>query len=105
MRCVLCCVRLYNRFLYKPIPKPVQPVSVSSLPWLWIGAEFYDGTKEGYTTVVNEVLEPGDVVTPTFLTNLTQAMDVKRWIYLNAKTFAEDEIPAEGIVIENDSDQ
>lgn len=96
-----CCIRIYNRLFYKTLPK--QKISTSSLPWLWIGVEFENDKIETITEIVNTAIEPGDVITPYFLKSLTGYQNVKRWLYLDAITLNEEEFPATGLVIEDDS--
>lgn len=103
MNCLFCCVRLYNRLFYKPLPK--QKISTSNLPWLWIGVKFDDGRVESITDIVNSSVDYGDVITPTYLQSLTQIQNVKRWLYLDPTTLFEEEFPAEGLVIQDDSDE
>lgn len=102
MQCLLCIIRLYNRIVYSKIPSK-KKVSSSHLPWLWIGVETMDGSILTHTEVIDEIVEYGDCVTPELLESLTDVRNVKRWIYLDSKTLKEKEIPAEGLIIEDDS--
>ena len=101
MNCLFCIIRLYNRIFYKRIPK--QKISISNLPWLWIGAELNNGKIETITELVNSIIEYDDTITPLFLKELTQFKNVKRWLYLDSTTLNEEEFPAEGLVIKDDS--
>ncbi len=98
---MFCIVRCYNRFFYKKLPK--QKVSTTNLPWLWIGVELKDDKIETITELVNTNVEYGDAITIEHLEALTNIKDAKRWLYLDSKTLNEQEIPAEGLVIEDDS--
>ncbi len=103
MQCFYCCIRLYNRLFYTKLP--TKKVSSSHLPWLWIGVETEQGKIITLTEIVDSSIEYGDVVSPYFLESLTGIQNAKRWSYLNSKTFREEEIPTEGLVIEDDSDE
>ena len=96
-----CCIRIYNKFFSKKLPK--QKISTSNLPWLWVGVEFHNGKIETITESVNTAIESGDLITPYFLRSLTGYQDVKRWLYLDSITLNEEEFPATGLVIEDDS--
>lgn len=78
-------------------------VSPSHLPWLWIGAELEDGKIISITEDVNDEVQYGDRVNEDYLVDLTRLFNVKRWLYLNPQTLKEEEIPLEGLLIENDS--
>jgi hypothetical protein len=97
-------VRWYGKLFYTQIPTD-RKISVSNLPWVWIGAETLSGTIISSTELVNASIEYGDCITVQFLEMLTQEKNIKRWFYLDSKTFKEEEIPAEGLIIENDSDE
>jgi|LakMenEpi03Aug12_release.lakeMendotaPanAssembly.Ray.scaffolds.fasta_scaffold2383091_1 hypothetical protein len=101
INCFFRLIRIYNRLFYIEIPKP--KISTSKLPWLWIGVELTNGKIETMTDLVNNSIEYGDVITPEFLEKLTNIKNAKRWIYLKSTTLNEEEIPAEGLVIEDDS--
>jgi hypothetical protein len=72
---------------------------------MWVGAELLDGRILTLTDVINPEIEYGDIISPIFLKNLTGLKDVVRWLYLNPKTFKEEEFPPEGLVIEDDSNE
>jgi hypothetical protein len=103
INCFFCCLRIYNRIFYKKLLK--QKVPTSSLPWLWIGAETTNGKIETVTEVVNSIIDFEDIITPLFLQEITNLKNVKRWLYLNPTTLNEEEIPAEGLVIKDDSSE
>lgn len=103
MNCMFCLVRLYNRLFYKKLIK--QKVSSLKVPWLWVGAELMNGKIETLTEIVNSSVEYDDVITPLFLEELTELQNVKRWMYLDSTTLNEQEIPAIGLVIKDDSDK
>lgn len=103
MNCLFCFVRIYNRLFYKKLPK--QKVSTTNFPWLWVGVELNDGNIETITDVVNSAVDYGDIITSPFLQEITQIPNAKRWIYLHPITLNEEEFPAEGLVIKDDSDE
>ena len=70
---------------------------------MWIGVETTTGSIVSLTDVVDSSVEYGDVVTPQFLETLSGIQSAKRWIYLNPKTFKEEEIPTDGLIIHDDS--
>lgn len=103
MQCFYCCIRLYNRLFYS---KPsIKKVSSSHLPWLWIGVETEQGKIITLTELVDAAIEYGDCISPYFLESLTGIRNAKRWTYLDSKTLKEEEIPADGLIIENDSNE
>ena len=104
MQCMFCCVRLYNRLFYSKLPTK-KKVSSSHLPWLWIGVETTNGNILTLTEIVDSAIECGDTVSPQFLEVLSGVRNAKRWIYLDSKTLKEDEIPADGLIIGDDSDE
>jgi len=103
MQCFYCCIRLYNRLFYTKLSTK-KKVSSSHLPWLWIGVETTSGKIITVTEVVESAVEYRDRITVEFLENLTGIQNAKRWSYLDSKTLKEEEIPTEGLIIEDDSD-
>ena len=101
INCLFRLLRIYNKFYYTEIPK--QKISSSRLPWLWIGVELPNGKIETITDLVNSSVDIGDVITPSFLENLTNIQGAKKWVYLHPTTLNEEEIPTEGLVIKDDS--
>jgi hypothetical protein len=96
------CKRKYIE-IYGKDEEDTQPfISPSHLPWLWIGAELDDGRVISITEDVNEEVRYGDRVNEDYLVDITRLFNVKRWLYLNPETLKEEEIPLEGLVIEND---
>jgi hypothetical protein len=55
------------------------------------------------TEMLESSIEYGDCITPNFLKAFTGIKNAKRWIYLDSKTFKEEEIPTVGLIIEDDS--
>ena len=77
-------------------------ISPSHLPWLWIGAQLEDGQIISVTEDVNEEVKYGDCVNEDYLVDVTRLFNVNRWLYLDPQTLKEEEIPLEGLLIEND---
>jgi hypothetical protein len=102
MQCMFCLVRLYNRIFYEKLPSK-KKISASHLPWMWIGVETESGKIITLTEMLESSIEYGDCITPKFLKAFTGIQDAKRWIYLDSKTFKEEEIPTVGLIIEDDS--
>lgn len=100
-RALFWCKRKYAEMFNQP-EEIHQFVSPSHLPWLWIGAEMEDGKVISITEDVNEEVRYGDCVNEDYLVDLTRLFHVRRWLYLNPQTLKEEEIPLEGLVIEND---
>jgi hypothetical protein len=112
-----CCIRLFRWIfkckrnvenilglgLYIKVPKSV--VLQRDIPWLWLGAETVDGKIHTITDMINNQLDYGDIVNHQYLKSITQLAYVDRWLYLNPVTLKEEEIPPEGLVIENDTDK
>jgi hypothetical protein len=84
---------------------PKQKISPSNLPWLWIGAKLNDGRVETITETVNANVSYDDVITVEYLQTLTGLENVSKWMYLDPRTLFEEEFPAEGLVIKDDSNE
>lgn len=70
---------------------------------MWIGVETGNGSIVSLTEIVDPVVEYGDCVTPQFLEMLSGIRGARRWIYLDPKTLKEEEIPTDGLIIQDDS--
>lgn len=83
-----------------------EPVSVkhsaSKMPWLFVGIELTDGKLLDRTQEAQYLVNHDIPVTPYTLDISVDKQLVKRYFYLDAVTLKEEEIPAEGITI-NDS--
>lgn len=107
-----CCTRLTIRVyrlgfwvyrklfptLYAPIP---LKVSASKMPWLFVGIELKDGKLLDRTQEANYLVNHNIPVTPYTLDISVNRELVKRYFYLDAITLKEEEIPAEGITIDD----
>ena len=96
--CIFHCCRRVDRFLFKH-PEPVEHIPVSSLPWLWIGAQFEDKVVD-CTDMVNTSLISGAVVDKCWLQDITNLTPIS-WKYLDAKSLEEKEFSVEGFVIDD----
>lgn len=84
---------------YTPI---VKHISQSELPWLFVGIELTNGKIIDKTDEAFDLINKGLPVTPTTININIDLDQIKRCFYLDAATLKEEEIPAEGITI-NDS--
>jgi len=98
-RQVFWCCRRIDNFLFSQA-KRREPVSPSSVPWLFIGATLEDGNVVDYTCDVNDALDYGMTVTTELLEIVTGAKNVT-WKYLDSKTLEEKDFPSEGFVIDD----
>ncbi len=105
IQCFYRLIRLYNKVFYNSSATSLRKVSTEHIPWLWIGAELTSGKIITLTEVVNSSIEYGDTIDQFFLEQTSGYSDVNKWLYLDPKTLKEEEIPAEGLVIEDDSDE
>lgn len=99
-----CCKRFVEK--YTVTHKHIEKISPSALPWLWIGAKFKNNSSlVSYTSLVNDIVMHGDIVTSDYLADITSndPSIVDKWIYIDPTTLEETEIPAKGLVIQNDS--
>lgn len=70
---------------------------------MWVGVETGNGSIVSLTDIVDSAVEYGDCVTSEFLEDLSGIHSARRWIYLDPKTLKEEEIPADGLIIHDDS--
>jgi hypothetical protein len=97
-----CLMRTYIRVFGHTKTRSMQ-VESKHIPWLWIGAELRNKSIITLTDEINHVIEYGDCVDEAFLQMHTQtASSVDRWLYLDASTLIEKEIPPEGLLIQDD---
>lgn len=87
-------------------PKSYEPVrnhiSASKLPWLFIGIEMNDGTIIDKTEEAQSLVNSNIIVAPYTIDMDYDKQQAKRYFYLDSETLKEEEIPADGIII-NDS--
>jgi CO dehydrogenase/acetyl-CoA synthase epsilon subunit len=93
---------LYKKLFPTDYTNIPTKISVSRLPWLFVGIELNDGDLLDRTSEATRLVEHGVLVTPYTLDSFVDRDTVKRYFYLDAITLKEEEIPAEGITI-NDS--
>jgi hypothetical protein len=105
--CLRLTIKLYStgfwiyRFFFPYKYEPVaNHVSASKLPWLFVGIETYDGNIIDKTEEAQRLVDQNIIISPT--TIIDDIHNVKRCFYLDSTTLKEEEIPAEGITI-NDS--
>jgi hypothetical protein len=98
-RHVFGCCRRIDKFLFAPDKKD-ELVSISTLPWLWVGAKHEDGMVVDHTVDVNNSVEYGLKITPEWLSELTGSNNVV-WKYLDAKTLEQVDFPSDGFVIDD----
>jgi hypothetical protein len=85
---------------YSPISN--HHISAAKLPWLFIGIELKDGSIVDKTSHVQDLIKSGIPITVENVCMFVDIHTVKRCFYLDEKTLKEEEIPANGITI-NDS--
>ena len=105
-----CCKRITFWFIQKGYDiydwvtvKKYQPISnhISSakLPWLFVGVELVDGEIIDRTTHTKCLVNFNCPITPQSVSESIHPHLIKRCFYLDSKTLKEEEIPAEGITI------
>jgi hypothetical protein len=96
-------IELYDWiFQMKYTQVPVHRISASKLPWLFVGVELFDGTIVDKTSHAQLLVDMNITVTRSMICMGTPSQQIKRCFYLCEKTLKEEEIPTEGITI-NDS--
>jgi hypothetical protein len=91
-------------FFFAPEEAVYEPrISISNLPWLWIGTETTDGIKYTVTDEINSAIDYGDTVNAEFLSNATGLIDVIGWKYLDPTELIEKDFPSTGFLIEDDT--
>lgn len=102
VKCFIRCKRCFDRWTEIPdftVLESPRYISAANLPWMWVGAEMHNNSIITVTDTLNNAVQSGDLITSTYLKNLTKLSSVKRWLYLDSMTLKEDEIPTEGILI------
>lgn len=103
-RAIFHCKRRTMDFFFAPEDAVYEPrVSISKLPWLWIGAETSDGEKFSVTDEINSAIYYGDIVDAEFLANVTGLADCIGWKYLDPTELIEKDFPSAGFLIEDDT--
>jgi len=108
-----CCTRLaiqvykigfwVYRCMFPVTYAPISTqISASKLPWLFVGIELKDGKILDKTQEAQYLVNHDIPVTPFTIDMSVDKQLVKRYFYLDAVTLKEEEIPTEGITI-NDS--
>lgn len=103
-RVLFHCKRRTMDFFFAPENPVYEPrVSISKLPWLWIGTETIDGIKHSVTDEINNAIDYGDIVDTQFMRNVTGLTDVLGWKYLDPTELVEKDFPSDGFLIEDDT--
>ena len=74
-------------------------IPLPQYPWLTIAAVRGDDEID-VTELVNIKVEPGQTITPSWLSEITGESDVDVWEYINSLTFEVSEITSDGLVNE-----
>ena len=97
------CCRRVDKFLFSDNTTPRKELTVDiplpQYPWLTISA-VRDDEEVDVTELVNSRVEPGQILTPNWLTELTNETNVSRWEYVDSLTFEVVEITSDGVVNE-----
>lgn len=102
-RYLFWCRRRTLDFFFAPeSPELTSHVSVSRLPWLWIGATTLDNHLFVVTDEINAAIDYGDTVDREFLENATGITDAVSWKYLDPVELTEKDFPSEGFLIKED---
>lgn len=102
-RYIFWCRRRSLDFFFAPDSvEVVSNVSVSRLPWLWIGATTLDNHLFAVTDEINAAVDYGDLVDREFLENATGITDAISWKYLDPVELTEKDFPSEGFLIKED---
>lgn len=94
--------RVYKWFYPTVYEKVPSHVSAAKLPWMFVGVELTDGTILDKTEDAQKLVDGDYPISPLTILAGIDETTVKRCFYLDAETLKEEEIPANGITI-NDS--
>lgn len=105
MNVLVCVYRQVFRCKRRLCPTERKPlkiqIPVTSIPWLWVGANYSNTRTETVTEIINQHVKEGMIVTPEFLSEITGYFP-NTWKYVDSKTLEEREFPSNGIVIQYD---
>lgn len=97
------CCRRVDKALFHDESEPRKELTVEiplpSYPWLSISAVRGDEEVD-VTDLVNSKVESGQVITPDWLSEITEEKDVEKWEYVDSLTFELKEITSDGVVNE-----
>jgi hypothetical protein len=96
------CKRKISKYVYNEITE-THRVSVSDIPWLWIGVTTSDNINFSVTEEINNSINYGSVVDIAYLEDITGITDGISWKYLDPVELVEKNFPSNGFVIEDDS--
>ena len=69
-------------------------------PWVYIAAITEDNDETDVTLLVNNLVKPGEILTPERLSEMIGIKDAIRWEYMSISTFEVQTISSEGLVNE-----
>jgi hypothetical protein len=91
-------------FFFAPETDVYEPrVSISNIPWLWVGGTTTNGVDCSVTNELNSAIDYGDIVNAEFINNATGITDVIGWKYLDPTELIEKDFPSAGFLIEDDT--
>lgn len=97
------CCRRVDKALFRDESEPRKELTIEiplpEHPWLSISAIRGDEEVD-VTELVNEKVQAGQMITPDWLAEITNEIDVSKWEYVNSLTFEVGEITSDGVVNE-----
>ena len=97
------CCRRVDKVLFRDASEPRKELTVEiplpQYPWLSISAIRGDEEVD-VTELVNEKAQVGQMITPDWLAEITNEIDVSKWEYVSSLTFEVGEITSDGLVNE-----
>lgn len=95
--------RRVDKALFRDESEPRRELTLEiplpSHPWLSISAVRGDEETD-VTDLVNSRVEPGQTITPTWLSEITEEVNADKWEYVDSLTFEPKEITSDGVVNE-----
>lgn len=97
------CCRRVDKALFRNDSEPRKELTLEiplpSHPWLSISALRADEELD-VTDLVNSKVEPGQTITPNWLSEISEESNVEKWEYVDSLTFEVNEITSDGVVNE-----
>ena len=97
------CCRRVDKFLFHEESASRKELTIDipppQYPWLSISA-VRDDEEVDVTDIVNSKVEVGQILTPDWLSEITNETNVSRWEYVSSLTFEVGEITSDGVVNE-----
>jgi hypothetical protein len=101
--CLFACCRRVEKLLFRDESEPRKELTLEiplpTYPWLSIAGVRGDDEID-VTDLVNDEVEPGQVVTSKWLLELSGEENIEKWEYTDSLTFEVKEITSEGLVNE-----